>query len=1076
MKKRILGIDIGIASIGWALIDLDDEAASDATLPGEGEIVGCGVRIFTEAENPKDGKPLAEPRRLARSARRRLDRRSDRLADIKQLFIKYRLIEKEQLNTVYRVEPGTLSPYTLRKEGLDRLLSGPEFARVLTQIAKRRGYKSMRLSEEKADKKSDSKKMLAAIAETRRRLIEGKYRTVGEMLVLDDKYIGAKRNKQDDYKNSIPRELLQEEIRILFSRQRELGGKFAGNDFEKEYTDISFFQNPIKIPLPGKCTFEPDEFRAPKNGYSAEKFSALTRILNLRLISMRGKGERLLVRAGANGQPHSEDIPLVGKLWALCLKNAKVTYKQVRNTLKDIELGLGEEWRFPGIDYRPKPNDPESKKAEDKTFVELKGYNDIRKTLEKADESLWTALAQDAAKLDAVAEVLSREKSDDKITQALRQEAAITDGKTINALLDVSMRGRIHLSRKALAKIIPLMEQGLRYSKACEMAGYNHSKPAGVSQALSRLPVLGKDERIRNPVVDRAISQFRKVVNAVLEKHCKAVPLDQMNIELARELSHNFGERMEIEREQNAFRERKEAARQHCLESRINPDIKDNLLKFRLLNEQNSICPYSGKPINIKQLCETGYADIDHILPYSRSLDDSLNNKVLCLADENRQKGNMIPHEYILKQNRSWDEFATRIMGMKELKDAKRKRLLKLEFSEDSAEGFRSRHLNDTRYISRFIKEYAESNLKFSDKKVIKQKVQARSGALTAFLRHQWGLLKDRQAGDKHHAVDAIVTACATQGMVSYLSTLSAMRETWQCQDKRRPHFSEPWEGFKNNVAFTVNSLFVSRAPRHKVTGAAHEDTIRRKVGSGSVTRISLTKLTPKLLENLLHKDTLNKRLHKLLKERLAQFGDKADKAFAEPVYFPKRDGGNGVIVRKVPILAEKDSGISVRGGLANNGEMVRVDVFAKGGKWFLVPIYVADMIKQELPNKAIVANKDETEWPVMDKTYEFKFTLQKNDLIAIKQKGEDEEYLGYFTGAHRGTAQIALEFHDRSNFKISTNGKLENPWHFGSKTLQHIKKYQVDALGNYHEIKSEKRLGTIPQMRKTAQKQSAAA
>lgn len=70
---RILAFDIGISSIGWAFSEND-------------ELKDCGVRIFTKAENPKTGESLALPRRLARSARKRLARRKARLNHLKHLI------------------------------------------------------------------------------------------------------------------------------------------------------------------------------------------------------------------------------------------------------------------------------------------------------------------------------------------------------------------------------------------------------------------------------------------------------------------------------------------------------------------------------------------------------------------------------------------------------------------------------------------------------------------------------------------------------------------------------------------------------------------------------------------------------------------------------------------------------------------------------------------------------------------------------------------------------------------------------------------------------------------------------
>ena len=217
MIKRILGIDIGITSLGWALIERNE---TDDKIKNDGRIIASGVRIFTKAENPKTGESLAKPRRDARLARRRNHRRAHRLAQIKNLFYKYTLIEdlpREKINSIYIVNENSIDPWQLRKDALYRKLTGEELAKVLTHIAKRRGFKSSRKSEgEGSDKTAkETQKLLSAIAMTKNKLLGGKYQTAGEMFATAPDYIEHKRNKPNDYKNSIPRILLQEEVKII---------------------------------------------------------------------------------------------------------------------------------------------------------------------------------------------------------------------------------------------------------------------------------------------------------------------------------------------------------------------------------------------------------------------------------------------------------------------------------------------------------------------------------------------------------------------------------------------------------------------------------------------------------------------------------------------------------------------------------------------------------------------------------------------------------------------------------------------------------------------------------------------
>ncbi|MCK5357834.1 MAG: hypothetical protein KAJ48_05505, partial [Elusimicrobiales bacterium] len=150
---------------------------------------------------------------------------------------------------------------------------------------------------------------------------------------------------------------------------------------------------------------------------------------------------------------------------------------------------------------------------------------------------------------------------------------------------------------------------------------------------------------------------------------------------------------------------------------------------------------------------------------------------------------------------------------------------------------------------------------------------------------------------------------------------------------------------------------------------------------------------------------------------------------------------------------------LTVRKGLAENGEMVRVDVFEKNKKYYLIPIYVWQFTKKELPNRAISANQPEEQWPVMDESYNFKFSLYKDDLISVNSCGEPEdEKMGYFLSCHRGTGALKIISTDRTkcwNNKNELSG-------IGARTLKSFKKYQVDLLGKHYEVKKEKRVGII--------------
>ena len=483
------------------------------------------------------------------------------------------------------------------------------------------------------------------------------------------------------------------------------------------------------------------------------------------------------------------------------------------------------------------------------------------------------------------------------------------------------------------------------------------------------------------------------------------------------------------------------------------------------------------------------------------------------LAKENRDKGNATPYEYLDGANDSerWRRFVAYVEGNKTYRLAKRTRLLRKNFGAEEAKDFRERNLNDTRYICKFFKNYVEYYLKLADDSESKRCVVL-SGQLTAFLRARWGLLKVRSDSDRHHALDAAVVAACSHGMVKRLSDYSRRKEL----DKAGKdfvdvetgeiinHFPQPWTHFRDELlarlsindpvilrsemeklgtyppqAFDVlKPLFVSRAPQRRNGGAAHKDTIyaqpeRLKTQGGVTQKVPLTSLALKDLDALIDPHR-NERLYAAIRERLEAHGGKGDKAFpaSNPLRKPDRDSNpTGPVVRSVTKVIDKQSGIPIRGGLAKNDTMLRVDVFTKGGKFHLVPVYVHHRVKG-LPDRAIVAFKDEAEWTLIDESFTFCFSLHSNDLIKVTQRS-GEKISGYYRSCHSGTAAINIALHDRHAFGEKTtslafskkspgkpipNDKLGLIEGVGVKLAANIEKFHINVLGNFYPAPPEKR------------------
>lgn len=1101
------GFDIGIASVGWAVL-------------APNRIVALGVRAFDKAETAKEGDSLNLVRRTARLMRRRLRRRAWRLTKLARLLKRRGVIDDVRL--FHPENPFAPSLWRLRVEGLNRHLDAEEWARVIYHLCKHRGFHWMSRAEERqaeADSKGEGGKVKQGLAATTRLMQEKGYRSAAEMVLAE--FPEAQRNKQGDYSKALRRVLLGEELALLFRRQREFGNAHADSELEKAIvgagdtkSGLFWLQKPPLsgadlLKMLGRCTFERGEYRAPKASFTAERHVWLTRLNNLRVF------------VDGRARPLSEAERRV----ALPLPYQQAgdfKYRQLRTAL--VNAGhLPDSFRFAGLAYPSETQMAEgkAKHPEEATLVKLPAWQALRLTLKKKGlEIEWEGIAAAAIEgrpelLDQIAYVLSVFKDDDEVRRELSRLPLPSAAAMVDALLDLRFDKFHALSLKALRGIVPHMESGLRYDEACEKAGYQHSLQAG--------PIAGKHEYLppfyagrdkegrmvfnpdmdvpRNPVVLRALNQARKVLNALVRKY--GAPTE-VRIEMARDLSRPLDERRQIEREQTEYRERN--AKDHAMfaEHFGRQPKGAELEKWRLYREQQGKCAYSVEAIDLTRLLEEGYVEIDHALPYSRSFDDSKNNKVLVLTAENRNKGNRSPCEYLGGEQNSeqWQRFVAFVDSNKAYRQAKRNRLLRKNFGADEAKEFRERNLNDTRYICRFFKNYVERYLQLADGSDAKRCVVV-SGQLTAFLRARWGLLKIREESDRHHALDGAVVAACTHGMVKRLADYARTKELQHVRAgfvdmetgeivnpaafaRVERYFPTPWPDFRHELETRLKEddpaklraaidglgtypsealdelrpLFVSRAPQRRNGGAAHKDTIyaqpeRLRAQGGVAQKVPLAGVTMKDLENLVDPHR-NEKLYAAIRARLEAHGGKGDKAFppTNPLRKPDRDGNpTGPIVRSVTMVIDKLSGIPVRGGIAKNDAMLRVDVFAKGGKFHLVPVYVHHRVKG-LPNRAIVAFKDEKEWTEVDGSFAFLFSICPNDLVRIHLK--NEEHLGYYAGCDRSTGAVNLWAHDRSR-RVGKDGLIRG---IGVKTARSVAKFNVDVLGAIYPAPPEPRRG----------------
>lgn len=1122
----VLGLDLGIASVGWSIVE-----------PGN-RIIDLGVRVFKKAETDKEGDPLNLIRRESRLSRRRLYRRAHRLSRLLNFLISSGLIHSkdEVLKNVYNE-----NPWALRTLGLNSVLTNNQLARVIYHICKHRGFYWASSAD---DGQADNGKIKKSLSSNQLVMKEKGYKTVGQMIFTE--YPNCQRNKYGEYSKSVPRTDLDKELRAIFKAQQSFSNPIVTKDFINAIvgggdrkTGFLWEQRPALqgedlLKMVGHCRFEKDELRAPAANFYSEQLVWLTKINNLRVYDEDSQ-ERPLTREERN---LILNMPLEMK--------SDIKYSSLTSAFEKANLWKSGQFKYKSVDYEQKTHKKNTAKSADitksskknpeyKVFYKSSHLHEIRKALGSSLSEEWEKIRTEVLsgkydRYNRIAYVLTVYKEDSDVIEQLSPYESRT---LIEALLPVRFSGFVALSEKSLKKIIPRMVLGKRYDEACSEANYKHYKQNQAEfKKLKYLPPLfsGREpngtlifnEEIadipRNPVVLRVINQTRKVVNAIVKKYGSP---KSVHIELARDLAKSRAERNEIEKRNEeaasrSIKERDEFEKlfgSKCLNG-------TNLLKYRLYKEQDCKSMYSGKEIDNKRLFEKGYVQIDHILPYSRSYDDSQSNKVLVLTNENQDKGNRIPFEYFeAKQHGfSWYEFEQWVKSCKNLNQKKKRNLLRCSLSKDAKKDFLERNLNDTRYACRFVKNYIDSFLCLSENSDNSGCVVV-AGQLTAYLRNCWGLNKVREENDRHHALDATVIACCTRKIVqkvgawsksremnsynsSYVDPDSPVDEDEKLLQKlyvntRKPDFPKPWECFRSEVesrvfesaleklkeklklqcSYTeselknVRTLFVSRACEKIGKGALHGDTVYRQTSemrkeNVAVKKVSLKKLKYARIGAIVDADTRNKNLCDALKKRYEEYARKIGKKiedfvdkdiakiFADdnPLHMPNSDGQEdpcNPIVKSVRVK-EAFSGVPIRNGVAGNSTIIRVDLFKKDGKYYCIPVYAWN---KTLPNRAYVSGKKETDWALVDDSFEWCFSIRQNELLKIKLKGET--IFGYYNGFDRDRGSFNILLHDRQDGKDHKQGLIRK----GIKTAISITKYDVDVLGNYYLSKPEKRL-----------------
>lgn len=1115
-----LGLDVGIKSVGWCVLECDENGEPI-------QINALNSRIFDAAEQPKTGASLAEPRRNARGLRRRIRRKSFRLERIRKLFIEngIELFETQDDLICLKDEYKNLDVVKLRADALDKKLTEAEFARVLYSLARHRGFKS---NKREGAKDSDEGKLLSSIRESEEEMRESGMRTRGEQLYK--KYLMEGKpvhNKGGDYSMCISRDILVKEIELLFEKQKEFGNNFATDENKEKYLDIFLSQrNFDEGPGKGsqytgshdvkKCEIYRDEDVAAKGTYTSEWATIYQKINNLSIIC-----------GGDRRRLSNEERQIAVEL---AKKVDKVSYKAFRKAIK-----LDDDYRFSALNYsEKKKSDKKKNEGESKSDVveindvvdslacEDKGEFITAKNSNKIVKALNDNLKSDIELIDEIAEICTKYKSENLFRSAIAESKIIggrLDEETIEKLSKIDMKGYGHLSLHVLREILPYLEEGMVYSDAMQKAGHNHSEHNFEKQKfLGTKEVYDAIGGVTSHVVKRALSQTVKVIDAVIRQYGSPYAI---NIELARDMSMTKDERDKLKKENDARAAKNEAIRENIAKLNAMPN-STNVLKYKLYEEQDHKCAYSMETLDINHLFEDGYYEIDHIIPYSRSFDDSFNNKVLVLKRENQNKRNSTPVEYFERIGRDYDEVLAFWKAVYQKRN--RKKLEFLQKKEINESEWKNRALNDTRYASRMLANLIKDYLLFDEKSKDKYgRVETVKGAITSYLRRFWGVQKIREDGDKHHAVDAAIIACVTPKTKNKIERYNQIKESRKMRNgqyvledgeicdsdyyDKNSHLVLPYPykefineldarvmdepvlmqnklrllGFNENYLINAKPFVVSRMTSRKAKGCINEATVFSSkyadnkyptVCDGNNVIVKRTALANLKLDkngeiNGYFQPEGDVALYNALKQRLVEFDGDAKKAFAptNPIRKPC-NSGQGNIVRTVKTYETYTGGgmiLEKNKGIVKNDGMIRVDLYSKDGKYFGVPVYVADLYRGELPKRAATAGKPQNEWRIMDDTYTFEMSIYQDDLLHIENKKGIElkkkkdvensakaqtktitDDLVYFIGFNRSTASIEVE---------DTTGCYRRDG-IGTQNIGKITKCEIDVLGNVQEIK----------------------
>lgn len=806
--KRILGLDLGSSSIGWAVLEeYSKEIIAESESSEKDRIVAIGSRIIplTTEESTQFSKGQALTKNADRTAKRTQRKGYDRYQLRRHL-----LLEELKRRGMFDGAPLNLSKlelWGLRANAVCEKISLLELGRVLCHINQKRGYRTIK--SDYGDKvQSGYVQQVVAL-----------YREIHELGVTIGQFMynGLKNDSAFRCKDRVfPRDAYVEEYDKIMSYQQSFYPEILTDEVVAHIRDyIIFHQRPLKSckHLVAHCELERHDVKVgncvrncgPKVAPRTSPLFQVCKIWEtINNLNIRNKVNDTLYLTLEQKQAIFNFMNTHEKLKAGDLKSLLGIKSKEWLFGKVVGTGLQGNTTYCAIEkaLAGYPEAAEHLKF-DLCVIDGNSVNtetgEISKVVDGSFEKqplykLWHALYS----ISNMAE----------LQDVLRNKFSITDDKVIEELckIDFVKAGYSNKSSRAMRKLLPYLQEGMQYHEAKIAAGYNDTtltKEQNDSRPLAEnLQPIQKGE-LRQPVVEKILNQLANLVNALMEEHGR---FDEIRVELVRELKQNREEREAATKAMNKNQKDNDTIAKRIKEEYGLVPTRSRIQKYKMWEESGETCIYCGSTVNVKEFLLGSGVEVEHIIPRSLLFDDSFSNKVCSCRKCNREKDNSTAFDFMTTRGEGeLNAYIERVNGLydsKKIGKVKRDRLLMK--AEDIPNDFIERQLRESQYIAKKAKEMLLT---------VCRNVYSTSGTITDFIRHLWGWdevlhalnferyraaglteMVEREVNGKlanveriigwskrmdhrHHAIDALTIACTKQGYIQRISNLNSLKE-----------------------------------------------------------------------------------------------------------------------------------------------------------------------------------------------------------------------------------------------------------------------------------------------------------